>query len=749
LGIVAVCVTLVAVVLGSFFLFRALGKDNKTPSVVQAKDKGNGSTEGEPPISFPVGPNSRKDDKVREKDPKETPKDDKPPRVDTSKEIALADDLDPDLDTKLIAAINDLRRQAGRKPVVHDPNLSKGCVAHARYLARNAANASTWKVADSETPTLPGFSSLGREAGRKALNANQDPLAAIEKWAGDAVASQRLLNPNLQRIGVGYAKNAQQEWASVLDCASGMTIDRNWVVIYPVDGEKHVPLYFPGNEIPDPLPDTTEKLAGYPITVTFAPQTRVRDVHAELKEKTGLLLSVWLSSPEKPANPRHANVQGNTICLIAKKPLRPGTTYTVSVQATVSGQDWSRTWSFTTLPQTEQDAAMSRQVIDRINLYRKQAGLNPVLLDADSSAVSSAHARYLSRNVPVNANLNWNDEDLQLPEATPDGKQLAPKVAIRMGGGPNEVVDWMFASFFNRHFLLEPSLQHVGVGYAVLMARGWTWVLHVRVDRPTGPAGDGMFFPADGQKEVPIGYPMRSRPVPLPEGHQDHEAGYAITVRFPGRTVLTQVSAAVADGTGMDVPAWLSTPEKPAANQINQNWIGLIPREPLKENTTYRVTLRGQLRGQPWEKTWRFSTVSDTPELRAHNAEEILRKVNSFRAQVGLTAVEIDPELSRGCELHARFIARNFSHPSTQGLGMHEESSDLPGYTQEGRRAGQASVIASDPNPLDCVESWMSTIYHRIPLLHPELTRIGIGYARLPDQNWLSVVDCGSSRRGR
>jgi uncharacterized protein YkwD len=734
---------LVAVVVGSFFLVRALSKDKASPALTQAKEKDGSTRDGKQPGD------QHENGNPREADPKDTPPDDEPPRVDTSKDIALATDLDPDLDTRIIAALNELRRQAGRKPIVLDPNLSMGCLAHARYLARNAAQASIWKSPDTETPTLPGFSPPGRDAARKALSSNLDPVAAIEHWSRNPAASSRLLNPNLQRVGAGYARNVKEEWASVLDLGSGLAVERNWVVVYPVDGQQHLPLYFPGNEIPDPLPDTSAKLAGYPITVTFAPQMRVRDVQAELKENSGRVVSVWLSTPEKPANPRHANVQANTICLIARSPLRAGTTYTVSVNAKVSGEDWSRTWSFSTIPQSDLDAAMARQVIDRINLYRKQAGLNPVTLDAVTSAPSTAHARYLSRNIPVNPGLNWNDEDLQLPEATPEGKQFAPRVAIRMGGGPNEVVDWMFASFFNRHFLLEPSLQQVGVGYTVLMGRGWTWVLHVRVDRPTGPTTDPMLFPADEQKEVPTSYPQRSRPVPLPEGHQDREAGYAITARFPGRTSLTQVSGGVVDGAGRDVPVWVSTPEKPGANQVNQSWIGLIPKEPLKENTTYRVTLRGQYRGQPWEKTWRFSTVSDTPIVRAHNTETILRKVNAFRAQAGLNAVELDPELSRGCDLHARFIARNFGHPSTQGLGIHDENPNLPGYTQEGHRAGQASVIASDPNPLDCVDSWMSTLYHRIPLLHPELTRIGIGYSRLPDQNWLSVVDSASSRRGR
>ena len=49
------------------------------------------------------------------------------------------------------------------------------------------------------------------------------------------------------------------------------------------------------------------------------------------------------------ANPRHAASQANSICLMARGPLQPAMTYTVSVQARVDNRPWRRSWKFTTI----------------------------------------------------------------------------------------------------------------------------------------------------------------------------------------------------------------------------------------------------------------------------------------------------------------------------------------------------------------------------------------------------------------
>jgi len=116
------------------------------------------------------------------------------------------------------------------------------------------------------------------------------------------------------------------------------------VVLYPADGQKDVPLAF-SPEIPDPIPESADKRAGYPVTAIFSEGALVKDVKASLKDADGREVAVWLSTPEKPAA---ADYQRNTVGLIAQEPLKPATTSTVAIAARVTGKPWLRTWSFTT-----------------------------------------------------------------------------------------------------------------------------------------------------------------------------------------------------------------------------------------------------------------------------------------------------------------------------------------------------------------------------------------------------------------
>jgi uncharacterized protein YkwD len=546
--------------------------------------------------------------------------------------------------------------------------------------------------------------------------------------------------PKPEPVGPGVGK---------LNPDSSIQKDSNWFVCFPANGQQEVPRIFPGNEVPDPLPQTNDKLAGYPVTVTFARQHNVRQAQAEFLDEQRQAVPVWFSSPEQPANPRHSIEQSNTICLIAHGPLRPGCTYTVSASAQVDGRPWKHRWSFTTRSEADERRQIEQQALDRINYYRKLARLEPVKLDPNRSAACMAHARYLTLNLPSHPDINWNDEDPKLPGASTEGKAASPGSAIFLGGGPVGLIDWMVGSFLNRHALLEPNLHAIGLGFALYPGRGHAWVLYARTERPVGAVKDVLVFPVDGQKDVPLAYHMRSQPLPYPASYKDKEVGYALTARLPGGEMPANITARLTDGSSKDIPVWLSTGDQPAVPKSHQSWIGLIPQAPLREGTSYAVLLQGQRSGQPWQTSWNFTTMSLAEEGRARIAGRLLKTLNRQRRLAGLGPVELDVELSRGCELHCQYIVRHFLDSSTQGLGQHDESPSLEGYTPEGRKAGRASVIANDANPEEAVDNWLSTLYHRVSLLHPSLKRVGFGIARLPDQNYMTMLDAGSDVRGR
>ena len=149
--------------------------------------------------------------------------------------------------------------------------------------------------------------------------------------------------------------------------------------------------------------------------------------------------------------------------------------------------------------------------------------------------------------------------------------------------------------------------------------------------------------------------------------------------------------------------------------------------------------------GKAWAEKWQFTTVDKTA-YRDRIAEQLLTQVNQARKDAGLAPVTMDPALSGPCQKHADYINRNLDHPKVQGLGIHDEDSTLPGATNEGARAGKAAVIAVISEPADSVAGWMATLYHRIPILDPELKRVGYGQTQHATRGWITVLDTGNGK---
>ena len=258
------------------------------------------------------------------------------------------------------------------------------------------------------------------------------------------------------------------------------------IVIYPVDGQKGVPVAFPGHEVPDPVPEAHGGVAGFPITASFPPGVTVRKARATLLDADGFEVEAWASSPEAPADPHRPGVQQNTVCVIAKKPLAPGCTYAVRMSAEAGGKAWARAWAFTTAAEDAGVARAAEAFLRRLNDHRKAAGVAPVSADPDLSAPCAAHARYLEQNIGQK-DLNWNDEDQALPGATearaphrPGGRwwtAAAGRSRRRTGASPR----------CPRELVLDAGLQAVGV--AAVAAHGRRLRLGDR--RPERPAGGG------------------------------------------------------------------------------------------------------------------------------------------------------------------------------------------------------------------------------------------------------------------
>ncbi len=104
-----------------------------------------------------------------------------------------------------------------------------------------------------------------------------------------------------------------------------------------------------------------------------------------------------------------------------------------------------------------------------------------------------------------------------------------------------------------------------------------------------------------------------------------------------------------------------------------------------------------------------------------------LDELNTARKMAGLNPVSLSDTLSDWCTAHARYLALNKGREETAGLKAHEEPEGLEGYSRNGREAGSKAVIHYI-KPSAAVSGWIATFYHRVPLLQPNLTEIGIGY---------------------
>lgn len=160
--------------------------------------------------------------------------------------------------------------------------------------------------------------------------------------------------------------------------------------------------------------------------------------------------------------------------------------------------------------------------------------------------------------------------------------------------------------------------------------------------------------------------------------------------------------------------------------------------------------------GQPlpdFEREWRAwlfggpSTISLTglltPEdprdttIQDPNSRRLLEDLNRRRHLAELAPVYLDEELSEGCALHASYLKRH-AERATAWPEVHEQTMDHPDFTTAGSWAAGHSVIAFGGTSR-CLDDWLGSFYHRLPLLEPMLLGVGFGV-----DGQVCVLDAGS-----
>jgi hypothetical protein len=271
-------------------------------------------------------------------------------------------------DQQALRLLNHYRQLVGVTPVKLDPKLSAGCMEHANYMVQNqGTDAMAGLNPHTQRSNLPGASDAGAACAKAAdLFVGVSNLGvAIDGWMAGMYHRRPMLDPQLERIGIGYARLPDGMLTAALRFENSRRRDGrngNWPVAYPADKQADVPLDY-GAETPNPIPN--RGTGGYPITLQFPPFDKVTGVSAKLSDATGNSVESYLSDPEHPAT---SFGQFGMICLIPKQSLQAQRAYAVRIDATWKGKPGTWTWSFITISLRRVEASDDGALAAAINV---------------------------------------------------------------------------------------------------------------------------------------------------------------------------------------------------------------------------------------------------------------------------------------------------------------------------------------------------------------------------------------------
>lgn len=142
---------------------------------------------------------------------------------------------------------------------------------------------------------------------------------------------------------------------------------------------------------------------------------------------------------------------------------------------------------------------------------------------------------------------------------------------------------------------------------------------------------------------------------------------------------------------------------------------------------------------------WPLEAMS---EVRVSDDPPILQLINQYRAAAGVPPARINPSLEKAAQNHVRYYDANRGDPHLAGMGLHQEQAGKPGYTgasmgDRARAAGYSGGAVTENagwGGLKRVIEWcMSTVNHRLPLIHPGALDMGYAESKIDGFTIISV----------
>ncbi len=225
-----------------------------------------------------------------------------------------------------LAQLNWYRAVAGLGPVVEDPAMTEASWWHARYNAENQV------LHHFEDFTLPYSSTLGQIGNGNGCGCpSLTPAEMITVWMTAPYHGANMLDPNLERVGLGIYGNAAYLSMATPERPRPLTM-------WPGDGARIDLNTYPGGEVPDPadLCPGYQAPTGLGIIVLLPDDPDLANLTASIDGPSGTVENCVVDNYEE-------------FFILPRSPLAEGQ-YTVSTSGLPGGD---LVWSFEIVSKTE------------------------------------------------------------------------------------------------------------------------------------------------------------------------------------------------------------------------------------------------------------------------------------------------------------------------------------------------------------------------------------------------------------
>ena len=245
-----------------------------------------------------------------------------------------------------------------------------------------------------------------------------------------------------------------------------------------------------------------------------------------------------------------------------------------------------------------------------VNEERVEIGLTPRPEDPKLSADLQKHCKYMSMTGVL-----AHPEEPGKPGYSEEGHKAGMRSILGRGTAAENVAAMMVGTYFHRQDVIRPATMAFGVG----IEGSFTGIDGRTTMGQAPPTYWPVLCPVPGQTGVGTNY-GKEAPDACPG---DAAAGYPITVYF-GTSALkmkewslkalekgaAQLPPGAKSPPGAPVDCYVYDPQTGASADMTkyQAAVCLIPKDPLKVNVDYEVSMTVDVNGKPWSKTWRFNT---------------------------------------------------------------------------------------------------------------------------------------------